>query len=185
MPVHERRQHFRIDDHIYFEFREIKPGEVCSDLMISKQLLGEQGMRYMEAVQYFQDIDNELSDLTQNIALEHPGVAHYLNLLNSKIDYISRQVFMGNQVQMRKVNISLGGMAFKTDKQYKLETHFKMVIYTKPKMSPILVDATVVYCQYQGATSYRTAVEFEKLNLEQEQLLSQHIMLAQIKSRAD
>lgn len=185
MPVHERRQHFRIDDHLYFDYRILAPGEFCSDLSITNQLLGENGQKYMEAAQYFQNIDYELSELTQAIGIKEPALAHYLNLLNAKIDYLSRQMLMSGKIQMRKVNISLGGMAFKTPELVKEKTNLKIVIYTKPKMVPIIVDAVVVYCQYISETHYRTAVSFNELTNEQEQLLSQHILQAQVKSRAD
>jgi hypothetical protein len=185
MPVHERRQHFRIDDHIYFDYKIIEPGEFCSDLTLTNQLLGESGQKYLEATQYFQSIDNELSELTQSLAIEEPALAHYLNLLNAKIDYLSRQILMTNKIQLRKVNISLGGMAFKTPEQIRERTNLKIIVYTKPKMIPIIVDAMVVYSQYQSEAHYRTAVTFCNLTSEQEQLLSQHILQAQVKSRAD
>jgi hypothetical protein len=185
MPVHERRQHFRIDDRIYFDYRILSPGEFCSDMAITNQLLGESGKKFMEAAQYFQNIDNELANLTTEIARGEPGLAHYLNLLNSKIDYLSRQVLMTGNVELRKVNISLGGMAFKTPEQVKENSHVKIVLYTKPKMTPIVVDARVVYSQFQGEAHYRTSVAFNGLTHDQEQLLSQHILLAQIKNRSD
>lgn len=185
MPIHERRQHFRIDDHLYFNYRVIGPGEFCSDLSITNQLLGENGQRYMEATQYFQNIDYELSELTQTIGMKDASIAHYLNLLNAKIDFLSRNIFMENKIQMRKVNISLGGMSFKTKEQLHENDNLKMVIYVKPKMVPIILDAVVKFCQYQHESSYRTSVEFSTLTTEQEQLLSQHILLAQTKSRAD
>ncbi|HAT8940678.1 TPA: PilZ domain-containing protein [Legionella pneumophila subsp. pneumophila] len=185
MPVHERRQHFRIDDHIYFDYQILAPGEFCSDIEITNQLLGENGQKYMEAAQYFQGIDYELAELTQVMAVKEPALAHYLNLLNAKIDYLSRQMLMSSKVQLRKVNISLGGMAFKTMEQIREKTNLKIILYTKPKMIPIIVDAVVVYSQYQSEAHYRTAVAFCNLTSEQEQLLSQHILQAQIKSRAD
>jgi hypothetical protein len=185
MPVHERRQHFRIDDHIYFDYRIISPGEFCSDLSISNQLLGENGQKYMEATQYFQNIDYELAELTQALAVKEPAMAHYLNLLNAKIDYLSRHILMSGTLQVRKVNISLGGMAFRTTELIKEKTHLKILIYTKPKMVPIIVDAVVVYSQFQNEESYRTAVSFTQLTIEQEQLLSQHILQAQVKNQCD
>jgi hypothetical protein len=185
MPVHERRQHFRIDDHIYFNYRVIGPGEFCSDLSVTNQLLGENGQKYMEATQYFQNIDYELAELTQALAMKDASIAHYLNLLNAKIDYLARQLLMANKIQMRKVNISLGGMSFKSKEKLQEKANLKMIIYVKPKMVPIILDAVVIYCQYQNENSYRTSVEFLQLTTEQEQLLSQHILLAQAKNRAD
>jgi hypothetical protein len=185
MPINERRQHFRIDDHLYFDYRVVLPGEFCSDISIKNQLLGESGQKYMEATQYFQNIDMELADLTREMGIKDPAIAHYLNLLNAKIDYLSRQMLMTHKVQMHKVNISLGGMAFKTNELLKENTNLKIVIYTKPKMVPIIVDAVVIFCQYQNETNYRTSVTFNGLTNEQEQLLSQHILQAQVRSRSD
>ena len=185
MPIHERRQHFRIEDHIYFTYRVMENGDLCSDRTIVDQLLGQNGQRYLEAAHYFQEIDYELAELTQVVSLKEPAIAHYLNLLNAKIDYISRQMLMTNSIQMRKVNISLGGMSFKTPELIKEKTLLKLVIYTKPQMIPIILDATVVYCQYQSEHNYRTAVSFNGVTHEQEQILSQHILLAQAKRRSD
>jgi hypothetical protein len=185
MPVHERRQHFRIEDHMYFDYRIVNPGECFSDLSVTNQLLGESGQKYLEASQYFRSIDYELAGLTQALAVKEPTLAHYLNLLNAKIDYLCRHVFMTGKTQLRKVNISLGGMAFKTNEIVKEQTNLKIVIYTKPKMIPIILDAIVVYSQYQSEAHYRTAVSFSNLTVEQEQLLSQHILQAQAKTRAD
>lgn len=185
MPIHERRQYFRIDDHIYFEYRVIGPGETYSDVTMANQLLGENNQKYMEATQYFQGIDYELAELSQTISINEPAIAHYLNLLNSKIDYLARQMLMTNKIHMRKVNISLGGMSFKTEEHLKENTHIKLIIYTKPRMVPIIIDAVVIYSQYQSENYYRTSVTFNQLNNEQEQLLAQHILLAQIKNRAD
>lgn len=185
MPIHERRQHFRIEDYIYFNYRIMEPGEMCSDRAVVDELLGKNGQRYLEASHYFQDIDYELAELTQAIALKDPALAHYLNLLNTKIDYLSRQMLMTNTIQMRKVNISLGGMAFKTTELLKEKTNLKMVIYTKPKMLPIIVEASVVYSQYQNDQHYRTAITFNSLTNEQEQILSQHILLGQVMIRSD
>lgn len=184
MPLHERREHFRIDDHVYFDYRVVGVGQFYSDLSLKNELLGEKGQLYMEMANYFQDIEYELAELTQTLSVKEPALAHYLNLLNAKIDYVSKQIMLGSKIQMHKVNLSLGGMSFQTPEQIKEKSRLKIILYTKPKMTPILVDAQVVFCQYQKDGSYRIAVAFENLTMEQEQLLSQHILLVQVKSRA-
>ncbi len=179
MPIHERRQHFRIDDHIYFDYRILKENETLSEHCLEKRLLEDSGLRYIEASQYFQDIDRELAELTQKLGIKEPALAHYLNLLNAKIDFLSRHLLMGHNSSMRKVNISLGGMAFKTAEKLSDKTLMKILIFTKPKMVPIIVTGNVVYSKYHDENHYRTAVEFSDLSHEQEQLLSLHIMQAQ------
>lgn len=183
MPVHERRQHFRIDDQVYFNFRIMQSGDPISEKIIIEELLGKNGQRYMETTQYFQNLDYELAELTQTLALKEPTLAHYLNVLNAKIDHLAHHLLIGEQIHLRNVNISLGGMAFKTETQIPDKTRIKMVIYTKPKMLPVILDAYVVYSQFVHEKNFRTAVQFEPLNNEQEKLLSQHIMMSQLKNQ--
>lgn len=185
MPVHERRQHFRIDDQIYFDYKIMQPGGVDSEKTIAEDLLGQNGQRYIETTQYFKSLDYELSKLTQEMALKEPALAHYLNILNAKIDHLANNLLISEKIHLRKVNISLGGIAFKSKDRIKVQTHLKIVIYTKPKMIPIIIDGVTVSSEFLGENVYRTAVQFVELNNEQEQLLSQHIMLAQIKCRSD
>lgn len=185
MPVHERRQHFRIEDQIYFEYKILKPGNCYSDKSVTDDLLGMSGQRFIETTQYFESLDYELAELTQSLALKEPAIAHYLNLINAKIDYLVRHLTISDKTPLRRVNISLGGMSFKSKEKIKEKTQLKIVVYTKPKMVPIVINATVVYSQYLSETYYRTAVQFENLTQEQEQLLSQHIMLAQVQCRSD
>ena len=185
MPVHERRQHFRIDDQIYFDYHIVNTDNLLSDNAMTKELLGKNGQRYLEMTQYFKSLDNELKEISKNLSLKEPSLVHSINLMNAKIDYLTRYLLIGERVKLNSVNISLGGMAFQSKERIKEKSHMKLVIYTKPKMMPTILDAVVVYSQYQQEGQYRTAVQFEPLNEEQEQLLSQHIMLAQIKGRGD
>ena len=186
MPVHERRQHFRIEDQLYFDYKLLEPGEFLSDKALTEELLGQNGTRYLETTQYFQQLDYEMAQLTQALGLNEPALAHYLNLINAKIEYLARHLMLGEKLQLRKVNISLGGMAFKTKRRIKEKSPMKIIIYTKPKIVPIVLNALVVYSQYYSEQLYHTAVQFEELNKEQEQLLSQHIILAQqTQCRAD
>lgn len=185
MPVHERRQHFRIEDKVYFDYKVLEPGSCYSDKSVEDDLLGQGGQRYLETMHYFQNLDYELAELTQALALKEPAVAHYLNLINAKIDFLVRNLTIGEKTRLRKVNISLGGMSFKSKDPISEKTYLKIVIYTKPKMVPILINAFVVYSQYLSPTRYRTAVQFESLTYEQEQLLSQHIMHAQVHCQTD
>jgi len=185
MPLQERRQHFRIDDQIHFEYKILEAGSFISEKAIIEELLGKAGQRYLETTQYFQALDEQISELTQAIALKEAPLAHYLNLLNTKIDYLARHLMIGDKIQLRKVNISLGGMAFRSREHIKEKTRVKLVIYTKPKMIPIVLGAIVVNSLFLDEHSYRTAVQFEGLTHDQEQLLSQHIMLTQVQSRCD
>lgn len=160
MPRHERRQHFRMEDDVYFNYRIVDPDDIYSDRVFIDKPDGKNGQKYLEVSRYFQDID-------------------------CKIDFLSLQMLITGAVQMHKVSISLGGMSFKTQEFIKEKTNLKIVLYTKPKMIPIILDATSVYSEYQNEYEYRTAVEFTGLTAEQKQLLSQHLLSQQRKYPSD
>lgn len=185
MSVYERRQHFRIKDHVYFDFKLIEAGELYSDQSIINHLLGENESDHLETSLYFQSLDLELSKLTHSPIMQEPALAQYLNLINAKIDCLARHLLLRDSIQLRPIDLSLGGMAFNTENRIKERTHMKIVLYTKPRLVPIIVDAIVIYSQFHHEKQYRTAVQFEVLTDEQEQLLSQHIMLAQAKCQAE
>lgn len=184
MPIHERRQHFRIDDHLYFDYRILEPGTCFSEKAMVDGLLDQSSEHYLEVTNYFQNIDQELTQLTQNLAQEQPMLAHYLNLINAKVDCLTKHLLLGSKIQLRKVTLSLGSMSFKSKDRIKEGSHLKMVIYTKPKLIPIIIDAKVISSKFLSDLHYKSVVAFENLTVEQEQLLSQHIMLTQLNCQA-
>lgn len=185
MPFNESRQHFRVEDNIYFDYRIIEPESFMSDESIRQELMGEANQRFLEASEYFDGINQELNELTQHIAISEPSVAHFMNLLNSKIDFLRGQLMIGDQIQKHSVNLSLGGVAFRSEKKLPVKTRAKLLIYTKPRLIPVVVNAFSISCVPIPQDKYRISMQFETLNTDQEELLSQHIMLAQVRFRVD
>ncbi|WP_367606071.1 PilZ domain-containing protein [Legionella sp. W05-934-2] len=185
MPVHERRQHFRIDDQVYMDYRILSANEMQAESFIEKDLMGHSNQQYLETARYFEEIDRELAQVSQTLALTDPTAAHYLNLINAKVDYISRNLLVGESISLRKVNISLGGLRFTCRDNIDKGTMLKIVLYTKPKMIPIVVNACCVYSTHFKNDFYSISCQFKDMSLEQEQLLAQHIMHAQVKEKAN
>lgn len=185
MPVHERRQHFRIDDSVYFNYIVVQGSAGISDKKIQDELLGTTGKRFTETNQYFETLEQELNEISTQLSLKDPLLAHYLNLLNAKIDHIAHQMTVGDKMQVQRINLSIGGMAFNSKENLPEGTLLKIVLYTKPKMTPILIDAKVLSTKQMSVHQHRVAVVFESMSFESEQLLSQHIMLAQIRNREE
>lgn len=179
MPIHERRQHFRIEDQLYFDYRILEAGSCIPEHSLVEALIG-QSTEHLEISSYFQSIDQELRQLTQKLAQENPVIAHYLNLINAKVDCLAGHLLLVNKIQLSKVTLSIGSMTFKTKERLKEGVHLKMIIYTKPKMLPIVLDAKVISSKFLSAEQNKTVVTFENLTADQEQMLSQHIMIAQL-----
>ena len=179
MTVQERRQHLRIDDQLFFDYCVIENKNGQSENEVIHELLSP-SQQYIDTSNYFNDIEQEMKGLTQSIAMKDPSTAHYLNLINTKVDLLMRQLLISKKINLQPINISLGGLAFKAQSKIEPKTKAKILIYTKPKMTPILISGTCLNWQFEDKR-YRIALQFEGLNSNQEQLLAQHILLAQLR----
>lgn len=176
MSTREQRQHIRIDDEIYFDYKIISEDSHQSSADAMDELLGKNGEKYVELNHQFQGIEKELASLTQALAIKDPILADCINLLNTKIECLAQNMLIDNQLYLRPVNLSLGGMAFKTYQKMKEQTQLKLVIYTRPYMVPVFIDCEVVYSKFVKDNHFHTAIKFNTLTLVQEKLLTQHIM---------
>jgi hypothetical protein len=86
---------------------------------------------------------------------------------------------LSDKIHLRKVNISLNGIAFRSKEKIPEQSFLKVILYTKPHFLPIILNAICVYNRTINPHHYRVALQFENMTQEQEKLLSQHIMLAQ------
>lgn len=184
MTEEERREHYRVEDRVFFDYYIIETNKPFSDLEIQKKLLGEKGNEYFETTRYFNDLEQNMSDLSNSIAKENPAISQYLRLLNTKIDHLARKLLTHEQTKTQIVSLSLGGVSFETKEEIADKTHIKMLIYTKPNMVPLIVDGSAIYSEMIENNQFRTAVQFTDISHEQECLLSRHIMHVQIRCRA-
>lgn len=185
MSWDERREHYRIEDDLCFAYCVVEAKDALNEAAITKQLLGEKGQNYQEVMQYFRSIDNQLSEIEFMASKEEQNLVNYLKLLNSKIDYLANVLILNENQNCSKVNLSLNGMAFKTTEYLPEGTHLKLRINVKPKYVPIILDARVVYCQFNADERYRVAISFLGLSEKEEQYLNQHIMYSQTQQLLD
>lgn len=183
MNVQDRRQHDRVDDQLYFDYRIFQSDSYQSEHDLINELLGPDNQQYIETSEYFSDIEAEMKHLTQDIALNTPSIAHYLNLINAKVDFLLRQLLISKKIDLIPVSLSLGGISFRATHKISRHTRAKLLIYTKPKMIPIITNGICLHCHGQKDAHYQITMKFEHLDNHQEQLLSQHILLAQVRYR--
>ena len=67
MQPYEKRQHYRIDDRIYFDYRVVTPEELCKERSPEEELLNESGQKYRDTAKYFLNINYELGELAKKI----------------------------------------------------------------------------------------------------------------------
>lgn len=184
MTWDERREHFRIEDELCFDYCTVEAKDALNEAAITKQLLGENAACYQEIMQYFYNVGNQLSELELSSS-QNPDLMHYLKLLNSKIDYLANVFFLNEHKKCAKVSLSLNGMSFKTQDYLNKGSYLKIRINAKPNYIPIILDAKVVYCHFDNEDQYRVGVQFIDISHKNEQTLNQHILFSQTQQTLD
>jgi c-di-GMP-binding flagellar brake protein YcgR len=173
----ERRQNFRIEDTIYLEYQRVNEMAETenSNLPLADVCLGMRQLREM---------DLQAKHALANIRKHHSDIAHYLTILDHKIDTLSRMVGsigMGSDVQpTTRVNIGSGGMAFDTREALEKgeQLSLKMVLF--PSHQCLQLMARVAYSHGgNGDGNYLTGLTFEDMPESQQDALIQHLLEVQ------
>lgn len=175
----ERRQNFRIEDTIYLEYQRVGEGsdvqQESSNLPLDDVCLGMRQIR---------ELDLQASRALANIRKHHSDIAHYLTILDRKIETLSRMVGsigMGADVQpTTRVNIGSGGMAFDTREALEKGEQLLLKIVLFPSHQCLQVMARVAYSHGgNGDGNYLTGLTFEEMPEQQLDALIQHLLEVQ------
>lgn len=175
----ERRQNFRIEDTIYLEYRRI-PDTADIEGEISEAPLAEvcRGMAQLR------ELDHQASHALANIRKHHSDIAHYLSILDRKIETLSRVVAavgMGSDIRpSSRVNIGSGGLAFDTREALEKDERLLLKIVLFPSHQCLQIAARVAYSHGgNGDGNYLTGLTFEQMTEQQQDTLIQHLLEVQ------
>lgn len=180
-PGHEaeRRQNFRIEDTIYLEYQRIAEESDVADTQGDAQL-GDvcNGMRQLR------ELDLQASHALANIRKHHSDIAHYLSILDRKIETLSRVVGaigMGSDIQpTTRVNIGSGGMAFDTREALQKGERLLLKMVLFPSHQCLQILARVAYSHGgNGDGNYLTGLTFEEMPEHLQDALIQHLLEVQ------
>jgi c-di-GMP-binding flagellar brake protein YcgR len=175
----ERRQNFRIEDTIYLEYQHVGEGDnteqEVSSLPLDDVCLGMRQIRELEL---------QASHALANIRKHHSDIAHYLTILDRKIDTLSRMVGsigMGADVKpTTRVNIGSGGMAFDTREPLEKGEQLLLKVVLFPSHQCLQMIARVAYSHGgNGDGNYLTGLTFEEMPEQQQDALIQHLLEVQ------
>lgn len=179
-PAEERRQYFRTQQDIIFDFKLIdvhtaeqgKP-ETAIDGSTSMQLLSE-----------LRQIDKELQQTCKVLTDKQRLLGDYLNKLNSKIDLIVRHSIFAVRPDNHtaQVSISEGGVAFQCDRALYKGNFLVLQIIFLPTYVPVIVFAQVTRCDAEG-DQHRVAAAFYRLRESDRQELAKQVLKAQVRQR--
>ena len=132
-------------------------------------------------------IDSEASGLLMQIAEHSRATADYLALQHKKLDLITHQLvseqYMDSGISPSHVNLSAGGMAFKSQKPLYKGSYLALRLLFTNSFTVIACFARVIRCDKTNDNQHQIAVKFFRLAEPQQQLLSKQIMQAQMNAK--
>lgn len=181
--MHEKRQFFRIQQDVVFNFCTVSNDNVVHNRP-------EQHFEHSETLclfSEFQQIDGNSSDILESIQRDNPLVAEYLNTINQKLNLVCQQV-LSNQssvhdVDSGKVDISQGGLGFQSDHPIGVESWLALKLIFLPSYTGVITYGQVTRNMLQDDGSYLIGVRFHNLTDEQSKVIAKQIFSTQIMER--
>lgn len=131
----ERRNYFRLKNSVLIEFRPASKDEVDAFLSNEENIKADK----IDVTYQIDQISRQLNSLLQNVRQESNAVAQYLELLNSKVDYLASMLSFekfrnaaldGILESTQTLDISEGGMSILSKKRIEMNefVYCKMAI---------------------------------------------------------
>lgn len=163
----ERREYFRIRDKIYLQLSPLSEEE--AQLPLEENQSGD-GNTTNPALT-LQSLAGQSGNLLAGLRKTQPDIAHYLALLEKRIELISRVVvsdYLGKTIEPDTVvNLSAGGIAFDSKQALEPQTTLAMEIVLFPSHIPIRASGRVAYCKPNREKStqrYSVGIDFIQIS---------------------
>jgi len=174
----ERRRFFRIDDTLGVAYRKLTEEEL-------EAYDGDQ-LCPVDAMNLIASYDTKIASLLSQLQPRDPLVAEILESLNGKINAISNQLDLDNELvqrvahKLQEVNISACGMSLFIDEALKPGDSISLDLLLKPSNLHIICYATIVaIAPAEDPEYYFTRMDFVNMNPHDQEVLIQHIVKRQ------
>lgn len=177
----EKRQFFRIQQDVIFNFKAVSSDEMSHNKAEShfdhSSTLG--------LFSQFQQLDNDLHPTLEIIRKEHLAIGDYLDMLNQKMNLLSQQMLSNEAVSAHdsesgRIDLSQGGIGFDSPKPLGVESWVAVKLVFLPAYTGLVTYAQVTRNQEQLDGTYLIGARFHQLNEEQERLLAKQVMQSQL-----
>lgn len=178
----ERRRYFRIEDEITLFYREIEEGALPDGESFKEEAMD--GFSLAATLEY---LDQESGFIFRTIEKSHPDIASYLDVLNQKINLISKAVLLQEEgvaeLPASKVNISASGISFFADIDVSAGSLLELKMILPPALTGLVTYGRVVYCEpvEDEAHSHRLAVDYINIREQDRDVLIRHIVKRQMR----
>jgi c-di-GMP-binding flagellar brake protein YcgR len=177
----DRRRYFRINDVVGLSYQVIDAHQQ------QDRQRNAENVR-ITSIDLLRSIDREITTALNGLWQNNPSAANAIGLLNKKIDILATEMELdydhlnGIEPKTRKVNISACGIAFECKDRFDIGQLLMLTIMLRPVNSHVKVEGRVIGCEASDDPEnphFRLRVDFDRVNLNVQEQLIQHIVRRQ------
>ena len=176
----DKRDFFRIRDQIALQVKPVDGPD------LDKELQDEESPLF-SLLSDLHMLDYESQHLLRQIAERDRSLAHYLKIINKRVDLVGKALAMqlaGDLSEPQEVTLSEGGMAFSSPQPYPIDSWLMLRMVLMPSPLGLVLPARVIRCEAEKegneqAGNWQVGVTFDSLSDAQRQLLARHILQKQ------
>ncbi|HEY9200971.1 MAG TPA: PilZ domain-containing protein [Gammaproteobacteria bacterium] len=176
----ERREYFRVEDDIYLQWHKVSEDEYARAEETLKHLTDDDFSLSAD----FATLNHKFHPILNNIKQAHPDIAHYLELLNTKLDSLGHHLLQQQEVydeqKLTHVNISASGMMYATDEPVPVNTLLKLEYVLFPEKVGIITFGKVVNTTLLEDSKHCIHISFEHMRTEDSELMIKHNLNTQM-----
>jgi hypothetical protein len=176
----ERREYFRVEDDIYLQWQTVSEDEYAQAEDTLKNLTDNDFSLSAD----FATLNNKFHPILNNIKQAHPDIAHYLELLNTKLDslghHLLQQQDVYNEQKLTHVNISASGLMYAAEKPIPVNSLLKLEYVLFPEKVGIITYGKVVNTTHLENGKHCIHISFEHMRTEDSELMIKHNLNTQM-----
>lgn len=184
----ERRRFFRIDDEVNLFYQKVDEKTVLEPSYISDNVLSNCSLSSALDM-----LSQDSATLLYRLERNHPDVAEYLKLIDSKVDLIAQAIMLqGGQFKendTRNANLSAAGIAFESEQCLETGDYLEIKMLLVHCMAVIVAYGKVVYCKDSpsgdGQYPYLVGVDYVNMKDQDRELLIKHVVKKQLQQIRD
>lgn len=166
------RTSFCIDDELYLDFQQVAADQLASDW-------NHDTANFCDGLIRLRELSLQSSHILANIRKQHHDIAHYLALLDKKIDILAQlagTIGLGREIKPNhRVNISAEGLRFEHSQPLPVESPLRLKLVLFPSHLCLQLQSRVVSCN-RGQAGFRIGVAFERLGETEHEVLIRHLL---------
>ncbi len=180
----DKRDTFRIDEDLHFEFRPVTSSDV-EHTLISEAF--EDNDDSLRLINQLSRLDKDASQSLKILTDKNRLLGDYLNTLNAKIDTLARHIAFNSEQSLRnrpktRISLSEDGIGFICNRSFYKDSFLAVRLIFLPNYAMAEAYAQVVRC-VQKEDKYQVAARFHQIYDKDRQIISRQVLKAQVRDR--